>query len=84
MNPKLKARLKIICPVFFISVIGSLLLLSYFKISENQESEEKIKLLPEFELVDIYSDYPINLNNILSGRSTLLVFFHSHCDVTGN
>jgi len=80
MNPKSKARLKIFFPVVFISIIGSLVLLSYFKISENQESEEKIKLLPEFEFVDIYSDYPINLNNILSGRSTLLVFFHSHCD----
>ena len=80
MNPKSKARLKLIFSVVFISVIGSLALLSYFKISENQEAEEKIKSLPEFEFTDIHSNYPINWNNVLSGRPTLLVFFHSHCD----
>jgi peroxiredoxin len=80
MNPKSKAKLKLIFSVVFISIIGSLILLSYFKISENQAAKEKIKSLPEFELTDIKSDYPINLNNVLSGRPTLLVFFHSHCD----
>jgi thiol-disulfide isomerase/thioredoxin len=80
MKPRLKSRLKIFFSVVFISIIGSLSVLSYFKISEKQNAENKIEWLPEFELTDIHSNYPINLDNIISGRPTLLVFFHSHCD----
>lgn len=61
-------------------LIGGLVLLSYIKIRRIISYEEKIKLLPEFELTDINGSTIINHNNILSDRRTLLVFFYTQCD----
>lgn len=71
MDTRLKSRFKIVVIIVLIILIGGLTLLSFIKILKNKRCEEKITLLPEFELTDINGKTLINHNNILSDRRTL-------------
>lgn len=75
----MKKTVKVVLPLFFISVLSYVGYQVFAKIQQKKEVAENIKILPKFEYQNINGGFFTNVN-LIENTSKLFVYYNSECE----